>query len=77
MSRCEYYSCFKGKPKCNHPTHGDIKTNMLNEYMRSSVCDFCKFCNRGLYPSQIPKIELSESKIDIIDKDGNVIIDLS
>lgn len=48
MSKCGYYSCFKGKPKCSHPVEGKYKTERLNEWDRGQVCDFCKQVKYGL-----------------------------
>lgn len=74
MSSCGYYTCHKGKVWCKHPTLGEYKTKLLEE--GGSIyhpCDRCRKVCGGIYPSQLPKMDISNSKIDILDVNGNVI----
>ena len=75
MSSCGYYSCYKRKPKCSHPTKGEYNTNRLQEGGGGSwhPCEMCKRGCGGIYPSQVAKADISDCEIDIVDKDGNVI----
>lgn len=72
MSSCGYYSCNKGKPKCNHPTYGEMYSSCLRGALYNR-CDSCRRECGGIYPSNIPKEDISNCKIDIIDKNGKVI----
>lgn len=72
MSSCGYYSCNKGKTKCNHPTYGERYSSCLRGALYNR-CDICRRKCGGIYPSNIPKEDISNCKIDIIDKNGKVI----
>lgn len=39
MSSCGYYSCNKGKPKCNHPTYGEMYSSCLRGALTIDVID--------------------------------------
>lgn len=71
MSSCGYYSCFKGKPTCKHPSNGVLYTDSLR---RGGIhpCNLCKSRCKGLYPSQLPTITLN-CNVEVVDKDGNCI----
>ena len=73
MSSCGYYSCNKGKPKCNHPTYGEMYSSCLHGALYNR-CDSCRRECGGIYPSNIPKEDISNCKIDIIDKNGKYFI---
>lgn len=68
MSKCGYYSCFKGKPACKHPEKGELmtKSGIVGRY-----CDLCKRSCGGVYPSELPRVKFTD--IEVVDKDGNVI----
>lgn len=70
MSNCGYYSCYKGKPMCKHDQNGELYTHKLNRHYNQ--CDACRRSCGGIYPSQLPT-EKIEDKLEVIDKDGNVI----
>lgn len=73
MNNCGYYSCFKRMPACRHPTYGETKTQLLRDrYSAASVCDMCKRINGGIYPDKVP-IAKYEGKIEVVDKEGNVL----
>lgn len=69
-NKCGYFSCYKGKPTCSHPEKGEWVTHMGNV---GNYCQRCKRTNNGLYPSQLPTVRFSEDKIDVVDKDGNIL----
>lgn len=74
MSKCGYYSCFKGKPTCNHPTYREQYTDSYG--FRGGAYSWCEFCKKrcgGIYPSQVPHADQSEWKQDVVDKNGNVL----
>jgi len=57
MSKCGYYSCFKGKPTCKHPTYGDTKTKQMRTCGAGGRWHPCEQCRRicsGIYPSEVP-----------------------
>lgn len=60
--------------KCNHPTDGKVNNDLINKTkLGLRRCDDCKKRCGGIYPSQIPKYNISDCNIDIIDKNGNII----
>ncbi len=73
MSKCGYYSCFKGKPTCKHPTYGETKTNCMRVAGASRgwhPCDICRITCHGIYPSDVP-MSTYDGVITVVDKDGN------
>ncbi len=75
MSRCNYYSCFKGKPTCKHPTYGDTKTQCMRVCGARGgwhPCDICRIVGQGVYPSEVPQTSWSGT-IEVVDRDGNVL----
>ena len=72
MSNCGYYMCHKGKPSCNHPLYGEENTKWLHG-AKHNRCDLCREECGGIYPSNLPKVDITESKIDILDKNGKII----
>ncbi len=72
MSKCAYFSCFKGRPVCKHPTYGKEYSAYLHGAI-NNMCDWCKKQCGGIYPSQVPKVDQSNWTYDIIDKDGSLI----
>lgn len=72
MSRCAYYSCFKGQPSCSHPEKGKY-TDFKRTGAKYNPCDRCKRNGGGLYPSQIPKADQSNWEYDVVDRNGDVI----
>ena len=78
MSSCGYYSCFKRKPECKHPTLGESYTQDLRRGGANyNPCDYCKRKYGGVYPSDIPKGSFDGCQIDVVDKQGNVLTNLS
>lgn len=74
MSSCGYYSCYKGKPTCKHPERGELNTKVNFD---GSYCIRCKrIYGNGIWPSQIPHVDLSGCIQEVIDKDGQVIATL-
>lgn len=60
MSNCGYYKIFKGKISCTNP-----KKNYINSYGKffhgSAAVRLCEQCKReckGIYPSDLPKLDL-------------------
>ena len=72
MSSCGYYSCFKGKPSCKHPTFGkEYSVSLIGwNYNR---CDMCRRSCCGIYPSQVPKADQSSLEQDVVDGNGNIV----
>lgn len=57
MSKCGYYSCFKGIPKCNNPS----KPDYWKEWADKNMAQCCQRCRRecgGIWPSQLETIDL-------------------
>lgn len=65
---CGYYSCFKRKPTCNHPTKGHSYTKCLRS--GSSMCKLCLVSNNYLYPSELPTEKIDSVDIDVLDTNG-------
>lgn len=74
MNSCGYYSCFKGKVSCKHPRYGEEKSKIMSE--RNNTCDWCRRICGGIYPSQLPREDISNCKIDVLDMYGRVIIEI-
>lgn len=56
--------------KCIHPIYGEINTKLINEdKLGLRQCDNCKRKCKGIYPSQIPKCDISNF-INILDKNN-------
>lgn len=73
MSKCGYYSCFKGKPTCKHPTYGETKTQCMRAARGGGgwhPCDLCKITCHGIYPSDVPRSEWN-GDVAVVDKDGH------
>lgn len=73
MSNCKYYNIFKRKIKCLHPTYGGINTSLLNNSYGSNRCDECKRMYGGIYPSELPVIDMRSEEIDVVDKYGRIL----
>lgn len=76
MNKCGYYSCPKGKPTCKHPIYGEIKTKLLRENgadYRWHPCERCKRECHGIYPSSLPKEDISNITVEVVDKNGTII----
>ena len=72
MSKCGYYSCYGGNPTCKHPTYGTDRTKVYKGYMYYG-CDWCKYKNGGVWPSQLPKASQIGWEQDVVDRNGNVL----
>lgn len=72
MSACGYYSCFKGKPTCSHPTYGVQYTQGYKRELHIR-CNRCRIECNGIYPSNIPKANQEGWIQEIVDSKGNVL----
>lgn len=72
MNKCGYYSCYKGKPTCKHPTYGEQYTKSYGNRLHQK-CDGCRRSCGGIYPSQVPRADQTDWEQDILDSNGNVI----
>lgn len=74
MSNCGYYKIFKRHITCTHPSDGESNTRSLNKSSaKYHICDMCRRRCGGIYPSELPTIDMRSEEIDIVDKYGRVL----
>lgn len=57
MSGCRYYKINKGKAKCTNPSKPEY--GRLTAKDLAYRCDRCRRECRGIWPSQLPKVDLT------------------
>lgn len=70
---CGYYKFGfgKGNAHCENPTksyYSNLRGSDLD-----SQCKLCKLQCKGIWPSQLPKVDFTEESVDVIDKNGKVL----
>ncbi len=73
MSKCGYFSVFKGKVSCKHPNDGDTNTKLYTKNL-NECCKFCRKRCGGIYPTQLPRADQSNWQYEVIDADGKVLM---
>ena len=75
MSKCGYYSCYKGTPSCNHPEKGKYlkPKDFSSSWGSIHQCDRCKRQCGGIYPSELPRVDFRNEEYDVVDKAGKVV----
>lgn len=73
MSNCGYFNIFKGKLSCKHPNYGEMNTKSYAKNLGEG-CKYCKKRCGGIYPSQIPKVDQTGWKYEVVDVNGKVLM---
>jgi hypothetical protein len=69
MNGCGYYSCKNGMRKCSNPSKSISGLRKLG----TDYCEWCKRYSGGIYPSQLPRADFTNTEYDVVDKNGKVL----